>query len=1528
MASTFNESMFDFDLNFLHPTTPSDGQINKFEKQRKAILIVKKKTIATDSLIKKYYEKKDLLDQTEKSLLTSKEECKQICIDYRKSMETCSKLENDMQILQNVNKGLESKCFQAENQYAAATSLTHQLQMLVKEQETQIESLSIESGLLKSNSKEHEKKISTLLKDNEVLLKHMCLARNIILGKKKLNKKSKLILKTYEKHKCTSEHESDDDDSVIDDSYDEAPSSPMDAAENIDHTTDEVNALKSESISVAKKLCVQRDFLIVKNDTTECNDAISVDAGRGSSLAFSDSDKCFHSPDYYMNDSPLSDGSNTNKQTKRLQNTASSPIQFTEYVEASTSPVEFEQYLQTTNNDSKRKNRSIFDSPEKLRHAGTEDNSLSPVMFSNHKNIHASEGHIVTTDVATSPINHFSRDTILQIQHEDKALSPIKLNNHKHASTSPDRVKTMNVMTSPIRPYSTDTNVELIQADKALSPILLTEHRNVSTSPIRKQTANVYTSPRKCLNTETNLELEYSDKTLSPLTKCSNCKNTPTSPKCIQSINVSNNPIQLLSSQTDAALEQANKEKECLELHNSTNIQDDNCNDNEIDMILRSMRMDHNLITPIPLTPTKSQSTINHVSKVSHKQLSVSVCQDAALVREENKQLQASIAELAKEVMSIKLLLRNRQLPKIPEKPSGLEDLNEINIEASDLVILNSPPKTAINPKDKEFKKSHNKTNELDTDKSEHSIQECVQNVTQKKIRESLEVRQVSPRVILKSSDVCVAQNKNINDSNDVESTCVHDQTPLVHNGEPTCPISNQNPSNIQNIIDNNVGVNVTEPICDYFGEPSPIKEGRKVVKSRKMTKLDKLKQKLLPKCKIKTNEPLAKKLQLKPCKVLIPRIKRIVTDLDSSATLNNKDVYEKALKAMAELKAKNRATEPVEKIENSSNNKDIPKTIPPNETSTLQENKKHIEADNQCSADINLDNNLPQYTKPQLIITRSRSKSFGTTEEEVSVKTKSAQHEKNNSKFQDDKNENEENCVLSNLCRKRTRQNSDEKSNTEPVPCKRVLRSSASNIKLFQKQSDISNASESIKQVHSVELIEKEIVKESFVTSPQSHKSVNKAVSSFSSETEDMTKDVEECNEPSPKESILCKMIQKYGVKSVRYCAKKIPESVSDPIVKKIEEGIAKISELPANETKKAMDKLVADLKKNDTKHLISALIKYLKNPDRKTELFKTVNSPPAPPMTQSEQVLLYIISQLNMSYSSTDIVEDLLKNIEFTLFALNRTPEFVVIESMAHFYAVLCRYFKFKSRLRVFIMDAMYCMQFKAVPLIKQCLDVWMLILPLAHMGIAKSPLVTCLVYLLHFYKCEDKFNRVQEIRSILHRKYFYQVTEWNEPKIMEMLKSSIMEIRTLSIEKKMLRMAIIIFAKRHGTKWCQKNIINKILLPIIERENVPSRVKEFCLSMLGPLMKPYPADMKVHCEVVMNQLIDMFQQNTSQQLKEAIVKSLLYMDRHNQCRVIKVLIDWRPKTISPELEDALRDFVKSKPLRTWKITLAKIR
>lgn len=77
-------------------------------------------------------------------------------------------------------------------------------------------------------------------------------------------------------------------------------------------------------------------------------------------------------------------------------------------------------------------------------------------------------------------------------------------------------------------------------------------------------------------------------------------------------------------------------------------------------------------------------------------------------------------------------------------------------------------------------------------------------------------------------------------------------------------------------------------------------------------------------------------------------------------------------------------------------------------------------------------------------------------------------------------------------------------------------------------------------------------------------------------------------------------------------------------------------------------------------------------------------------------------------------------------------------------------------------------------------------------------------------------------------------------------------------------MLRLALIILCKRHGAKWCHTNIIRNMLLPIIDKQHVPDRTKQFCVQMLGPLLKPFPADKKAHCEIVINQLLQMLQQN----------------------------------------------------------------
>lgn len=156
--------------------------------------------------------------------------------------------------------------------------------------------------------------------------------------------------------------------------------------------------------------------------------------------------------------------------------------------------------------------------------------------------------------------------------------------------------------------------------------------------------------------------------------------------------------------------------------------------------------------------------------------------------------------------------------------------------------------------------------------------------------------------------------------------------------------------------------------------------------------------------------------------------------------------------------------------------------------------------------------------------------------------------------------------------------------------------------------------------------------------------------------------------------------------------------------------------------EAKAAMDVLVSEIENLDMKEFIYGLMYYLQDPQRKLELFKKVVMPPAPAMSKSEQVLLYIISQLNNYWASEDFLEKILGSIEFVMFAINRTPEFNVIESLSHFYAILCRYYEKKCRLRLFMLDAMYCLQFKSIALIKQCIEVWMHVLPLAHMGIGE--------------------------------------------------------------------------------------------------------------------------------------------------------------------------------------------------------------
>ncbi|KAJ2953683.1 hypothetical protein O0L34_g1300 [Tuta absoluta] len=409
------------------------------------------------------------------------------------------------------------------------------------------------------------------------------------------------------------------------------------------------------------------------------------------------------------------------------------------------------------------------------------------------------------------------------------------------------------------------------------------------------------------------------------------------------------------------------------------------------------------------------------------------------------------------------------------------------------------------------------------------------------------------------------------------------------------------------------------------------------------------------------------------------------------------------------------------------------------------------------------------------------------------------------------------------------------------------------------------------------------------------------------------------------PQESVLCKMIEAHGFNNMKKFPKKVPEATVAAINAKISESIDEIIKLPLKEAPGAMRKTVNELQKWKLKEFLAGLMAYLMDPTRRLELFNKLQFLSAPSMTKQEQVLLYIVT--TAEWRDRDTPACVLTKIEHALFSLGRSPDLQVIESVSHFYAILCRRVRAKTRLRLFLLNAMYCMTYSAFALIKQCIEAWMHILPLAHMGIAKCPVVMCLVYLLHFYKSDDTKNKVQDIRNILKRKYFFQVTEWDETKILDMLKTSILELEKDNADEDALKLALLILAKRNGVKWCQSRLVQGTLQPLVADRGLPETPKAFCISMLGALYKPYPDNMKVRCEITINQLVEMLEKKPSPRLEEAIYTSLIRLSRHNPERVVQTLLMWRPKKLSPHMEKTLQDFVKEKPLRVWKAILRNI-
>lgn len=358
------------------------------------------------------------------------------------------------------------------------------------------------------------------------------------------------------------------------------------------------------------------------------------------------------------------------------------------------------------------------------------------------------------------------------------------------------------------------------------------ETAHKSTSPIIFDEASDASSSDKIVKelVKSNTPKIFVEKAVSPINSYVYMENTQYSAN-ITSNEIATSPIFF----SDAAVtndERNNytksKDKECLETNSANNISEENT-DREIESILNTMRIHHRLITPIPITPKPTLVDESHACIVpdSLNTRTHCGCSKVPQILESQKNLQATVANLVKYV---KLIAMNQQ-----PKDGFVEKEFLMDIQDGE----DNPP-----------------------------------NNNHFSSREESEEKEKRNRIIQEDE---VTENENLH----------------ILSQEETFS-SSQQFENVVETIENNIDKTVNIE--------SDTKSCGKILRVKKLTKLEKLRKKLLPKRKIKCVTP-------PPTKQIRTRSQNIAPGKkNESISLNNKVAYDKAVEIMAEIKLKQNA--------------------------------------------------------------------------------------------------------------------------------------------------------------------------------------------------------------------------------------------------------------------------------------------------------------------------------------------------------------------------------------------------------------------------------------------------------------------------------------------------------------------------------------------------------------------------------------------------------------------------------------------
>ncbi|XP_071575493.1 uncharacterized protein [Temnothorax nylanderi] len=314
---------------------------------------------------------------------------------------------------------------------------------------------------------------------------------------------------------------------------------------------------------------------------------------------------------------------------------------------------------------------------------------------------------------------------------------------------------------------------------------------------------------------------------------------------------------------------------------------------------------------------------------------------------------------------------------------------------------------------------------------------------------------------------------------------------------------------------------------------------------------------------------------------------------------------------------------------------------------------------------------------------------------------------------------------------------------------------------------------------------------------------------------------------------------------------------------------------------------------------------------------------TPPAPLMTKFEQKIIALL--IDLEVSKPTVIYFVQAAIEYNLFRLivDKSMMKIPVSLLTRIYVVLSRLQKDREKVRMMCCNALYCMGLKSIGVLYTVLTCWPEVLPNAEAN--KGILPKCIAFLISSLQIENPYSvqkpsvqKLNVLKDYLSRFYKYNFSQETTSDIVKEL------ITTLKAERvDGLDTAIILVAKKGGSSWTYKNIIEPSLLPMIIRNEHPCIYS--ALSLLGRLLRAFTSeneDNAVKISEISEQLCDLIKSGQgSHDQQEGIISALLSLSRQKFNVVAPCVLKWEPnKPLRPNVNTQLQAFIKARNSKFW--------